>query len=290
MARPRSLITVRTSAKSTLISPGRVISSAMPCTAPSSTSFAARNASRSVTRPPSTLSSFSFGTVISESTYSDNSLMPSSASSARRRISNGNGLVTTATVRMSSSLAICATTGAAPVPVPPPMPAVMNSMSVPSSASAMRSRSSSADCRPISGLAPAPRPLVTVWPSCSTVVADDLANACASVFAQMKSTPSMELATMCSTALPPPPPTPRTRITAPASLVLSTSSNMVIVVSSTRNSPGTSRASAPRCWPALSPKALTSRRRPARVRGAARTAAARRQWRRWDCVRCPPHP
>src|SRR6478736_11165 len=55
-----------------------------------------------------------------------------------------NGRVTTATVRMPSSLASCATTGAAPVPVPPPMPAVMNSMSAPSIISIRRSRSSSA--------------------------------------------------------------------------------------------------------------------------------------------------
>ena len=45
---PVSPITVRTSAKSTLIRPGRVISSAMPCTAPCSTWFAALNASSSV--------------------------------------------------------------------------------------------------------------------------------------------------------------------------------------------------------------------------------------------------
>ncbi len=45
--------------------------------------------------------------------------------------SKAKGLVTTATVRMPSSRAISATTGAAPVPVPPPMPAVMNSMSAP---------------------------------------------------------------------------------------------------------------------------------------------------------------
>jgi hypothetical protein len=60
-----------------------------------------------------------------------------------------NGFVTTATVRMPSSFASCATTGAAPVPVPPPMPAVMNSMSAPSMTSCMRSRSSIAACRPI---------------------------------------------------------------------------------------------------------------------------------------------
>jgi hypothetical protein len=48
IAMPVSDITVRTSAKSTLIKPGRVISSAMPCTAPCSTVFAALNASSSV--------------------------------------------------------------------------------------------------------------------------------------------------------------------------------------------------------------------------------------------------
>ncbi len=57
--------------------------------------------------------------------------MPFSATCMRRRPSNGNGLVTTATVRMPISLASCATTGAAPVPVPPPMPQVMNAMSAP---------------------------------------------------------------------------------------------------------------------------------------------------------------
>ena len=70
--------------------------------------------------------------------------MPSSAMTMRFLPSNGNGRVTTATVRMPSSLATSAITGAAPVPVPPPMPVVMNTMSVPASTSAMRSRSSSA--------------------------------------------------------------------------------------------------------------------------------------------------
>ena len=58
--------------------------------------------------------------------------MPLSAARERLLPSISNGRVTTATVRMPSSLASCATTGAAPVPVPPPMPAVMNSMSAPS--------------------------------------------------------------------------------------------------------------------------------------------------------------
>ena len=47
--------------------------------------------------------------------------------------SKPKGLVTTATVRMPSSLATAATTGAAPVPVPPPRPAVTKTMSAPAS-------------------------------------------------------------------------------------------------------------------------------------------------------------
>ena len=214
IARPFSDITVRTSAKSTLIIPGRVMSSAMPCTAPSRTSFAAPNASLSVTRSPSTLSSFSLGMVMRESTCSLSSVIPSCAMAIRRLSSNGNGLVTTATVRIPISRAICAMTGDAPVPVPPPMPAVMNTMSDPSRRSTRRSRSSRAAWRPISGLAPAPRPLVTLVPSCRTVRTALFFSAWASVLTQTNSTPSISLATMCSTALPPPPPTPITRITA----------------------------------------------------------------------------
>ena len=76
MAMPVSDMTVRTSAKSTLIRPGRVISSAMPCTAPCSTVFAALKASSSVVLLPSTDRSFWFGIVISESTYLESSSMP----------------------------------------------------------------------------------------------------------------------------------------------------------------------------------------------------------------------
>ena len=76
MAVPIADITVRTSAKSTLIRPERVISSAIPCTAPYSTSFAFANASNSVVPLPKTLSNLLLGIVISESTISDNSEMP----------------------------------------------------------------------------------------------------------------------------------------------------------------------------------------------------------------------
>jgi hypothetical protein len=62
----------------------------------------------------------------------------------RRRPSKPKGLVTTATVRIFSSLAISATMGAPPVPVPPPIPAVMNTMSVSSSALEIWLRLSSA--------------------------------------------------------------------------------------------------------------------------------------------------
>ena len=142
MAIPISDITVRTSAKSTLIIPGRMMRSAIPCTAPNSTSFAAANASSMLVRSPKTTSSFSFGIVINESTHSDNSRIPRSAISVR--FSNLNGRVTTATVSMSISFAAWATIGAAPVPVPPPIPAVMNTISAPMSTSEIRSRSSSA--------------------------------------------------------------------------------------------------------------------------------------------------
>src|SRR6185369_2959496 len=126
-----------------------------------------------------------------------------------------NGRVTTATVRMPSSFATCATTGAAPVPVPPPMPAVMNSMSEPSIISMMRSRSSIAAWRPTSGSAPAPSPLVMLQPICRPTFTFECLSACASVLMQMKSTPSIPAEIMCATALPPPPPTPITLITAP---------------------------------------------------------------------------
>jgi hypothetical protein len=197
----------------------------MPCTAPCSTSLARLKASSSVVWPPSTCSSFWFGIVISESTCRDSSVMPISATLARLLPSIVNGRVTTATVRMPSSRATCATTGAAPVPVPPPMPAVMKSMSQPSISSMMRSRSSIAACRPTSGLAPAPSPFVMLQPICSEVFTCECLSACASVFTQMNSTPSIPLFAMWDTALPPPPPTPITLITA-VWLKLSINSNM----------------------------------------------------------------
>ena len=132
--------------------------------------------------------------------------MPACATFMPLPPSSLNGRVTTATVRMLMLFAMSAITGAAPVPVPPPMPAVMNSMSAPSIISAMRSRSSIAASRPISGLAPAPRPRVSAVPSCSCSGAVERFSACASVLAQMNSTSTSPCAIMCSTALPPQPP------------------------------------------------------------------------------------
>ncbi len=56
------------------------------------------------------------------STVEANLVSPASARRMRRGPSNANGLVTTAMVSASSSLASEAITGAAPVPVPPPKP------------------------------------------------------------------------------------------------------------------------------------------------------------------------
>ena len=140
--------------------------------------------------------------------------MPRSACCMRRLPSKAKGLVTTATVSAPISLASDAMIGAAPVPVPPPRPVVTKTMSAPSRASMILSESSSAALRPTSGLAPAPRPLVSLTPSCSFTGACDMRSACRSVLATMNSMPSMPASIMRLTALPPPPPTPITLILA----------------------------------------------------------------------------
>ena len=123
--------------------------------------------------------------------------------------------MTTPTVSAPISfLAISAITGAAPVPVPPPSPAVTNTMSAPLSASLMSSRDSAAAPWPTSGLAPAPRPLVSSWPMFSLMSASHIASACASVLQATNSTPRSPASTIRLTALVPPPPTPTTLMTA----------------------------------------------------------------------------
>src|SRR5438477_447143 len=110
IAMPVSAITVRTSAKSTLMRPGRVMSSAMPCTAPCNTWFADLKASRSVVCGPNTVNSFWLGIVMSESQNLDSSPMPWSATQARLlpSISNGVAAATTHADHLDdSALAVC---------------------------------------------------------------------------------------------------------------------------------------------------------------------------------------
>src|SRR5215475_10245118 len=148
----------------------------------------------------------------SVSTHLCSSVMPPSAMRMRRWPSNWNGFVTTPTVRMPSSLAQRATTGAAPLPVPPPMPAVTNTMWAPARWSRISSIASSAAARPTSGCEPAPSPSVTATPIWMMRSALDMVSAWASVFATTKSTPCSPLVIMLLTALPPAPPVPNTVI------------------------------------------------------------------------------
>ena len=161
---PAFVMTRRTSARSRLMSPGIATRSEMPATPNFRTWSAILNAS-SIDVSSSVISrSLSFATTMRESTYFSISRMPRSAFCRRRGPSNRKGFVTTATVRIPSSRAICATTGAAPVPVPQPIPAVIKSISVPRIACAISSLDSSAAFSPILGSAPQPNPLVIFSP------------------------------------------------------------------------------------------------------------------------------
>ncbi len=91
----------------------------------------------------------------------------------------------------------------------------MKTMSAPSSASQIFSVSSTAAWRPTSGLAPAPRPLVSLAPTWIFCAARFARSACRSVFTAMNSIPCRPDAIMRLTALPPPPPTPTTLMWAP---------------------------------------------------------------------------
>ena len=77
-------MTERTSLKSRFISPGLVMTSAMPHTALNKTSLLAQKASDIFAPRPITSRSFSFGTTMSESTCADNSSSPASAARSRR--------------------------------------------------------------------------------------------------------------------------------------------------------------------------------------------------------------
>ena len=128
-ADPASFMTVRTSAKSRLMSPGTVMRSLMPCTPWRSTSSTTRKASTIEVFFWTTSLSRSLGMVISVSTLSRS--VSHDFSAVRRRLapSKLKGLVTTPMVSAPTSRATSAMTGAAPDPVPPPMPAVMKTMS-----------------------------------------------------------------------------------------------------------------------------------------------------------------
>ncbi len=108
--------------------------------------------------------SLSFGITINESTYFFNSAIPFSACSIFCSLSKAKGFVTTATVSIPNSCAICATTGVAPVPVPPPIPAVKKIISASFNAACISSLFSCAERSPTSGLLPAPLPLVSFAP------------------------------------------------------------------------------------------------------------------------------
>ena len=137
----------------------------MPLTAPKRTSLACLNADSKFISFPRTSNNFSLGTIIRESTLSLSNLIPSFATSIRFLPSNEKGLVTTPTVRIPICFAISATMGAPPVPVPPPIPAVIKTISAPLRTCDIRSLSSRAACRPTSGFAPAPKPLVKALPN-----------------------------------------------------------------------------------------------------------------------------
>ncbi len=111
-----------------------------------------------------TCNNLSFGITTKVSTFPFKAATPRSACANRFFPSNVKGLVTTPMVKIPNSLAVAATIGAAPVPVPPPIPAVTNTISAPFKTSAISARLSSAACVPISGLAPAPKPLVNFSP------------------------------------------------------------------------------------------------------------------------------
>ena len=97
----------------------------------------------------------------------------------------------------------------------PPMPAVTKHRSVPSTMACTSLLLSSAAFLPISGIPPAPSPLVTSVPTFRTLapLALDRPKAWASVFTAQNSTPSTRVSIILSTALEPPPPTPITFIT-----------------------------------------------------------------------------
>mmetsp|Transcript_311 Transcript_311/g.410 ORF Transcript_311/g.410 Transcript_311/m.410 type:complete len:283 (+) Transcript_311:339-1187(+) len=212
---PASAMTLLTSAKSTLIRPGRTMISDIPTTPCLRMSSATRkDASRGVFSGMMS-NNLLFDTTITVSTFSLKRVIASVACLILLLPSKANGLVTIATVNAPLSFEISETTGAAPLPVPPPMPLVMKHRSAPLTMALISSLDSSAAKRPTSGSPPAPNPLVTDDPMFSTCApfALERPSAWASVLMAQNSTPLMRVSSMRSTALVPPPPTPNTLMT-----------------------------------------------------------------------------
>ena len=210
IATPDSLMTVRTSSKSTFMYPVRVMISAIPFAAVANTSSAIANAC-AIGRLPHISRSFSLLMIRSVSTLSRMSCIPCSACCRRFFPSKKNGMVTIPTVSTPISRAVLAITGAAPVPVPPPIPAVMKIILVLLERISFNSSMFSiAAFLPTSAIEPAPRPSVSVEPNCTFNGTGLTSNACWSVLHTRKSTPSIPCWNMWLTALLPPPPTPNT--------------------------------------------------------------------------------
>ena len=186
---PAALMTPLTSAKSTLISPGVVIRSVIPCTPLSRTSSALRKASINETPASPIWKEPVIGDHDQGVAASRSEVMPASAWFERRLPSKENGRVTTPTVSAPSLRAMVATTGAPPVPVPPPSPAVTNTMSAPRSSSSISSWHPQRPCGPPPGPL---RPRVPGWshdPRQALTSASLISSAWASVLMAMNSTP-----------------------------------------------------------------------------------------------------
>mmetsp|Transcript_16693 Transcript_16693/g.31242 ORF Transcript_16693/g.31242 Transcript_16693/m.31242 type:complete len:237 (-) Transcript_16693:274-984(-) len=166
---PAFPMTLLTSAKSTLISPGLTMISEMPTTPCLRMSSATAKALSTGVLAGIISRSLSLETTITVSTFFLSSEMAAVAWLIRLLPSNPKGFVTTPTVRAPLSLAISATTGAAPDPVPPPMPLVTKHRSEPDTMAPISALDSSAALQPISGMPPAPSPRVTSVPMFKTL-------------------------------------------------------------------------------------------------------------------------
>ncbi len=188
-AEPAFCIIALTSAKSTLISPGMVMISEIPCTPWRKISSQVKKASVKDVFLSMISSRRSLGMVMMVSTLSDKRACARSLISRRCIPSKTKGLVTTATVRAPKSRAISATIGDAPEPVPPPSPQVTKTISAPFNISRISLWLSSAAFCPISGSIPAPSPRETDFPMWSFCGAMQWLSAWTSVFIAINSMP-----------------------------------------------------------------------------------------------------